>query len=123
MGYVLVVDDDDSHRTLLRDMLSEMGYSTQAASNGREALERISAKAPDALVLDLRMPTLSGWGVLENLRRMGLSKLALIVIVSQGFEWEAKLVGAKGLFSKPFDLERVRAVAHDVLGPPQEEVP
>ena len=71
MSYILVVDDDASHRTLICDALEEMGYRTEQAANGREALDLLEGEMPQAVLLDLRMPVMSGWELLDRLQQEG----------------------------------------------------
>jgi CheY-like chemotaxis protein len=114
-----VVDDDESHRTLVCDLLDEMGYRTRAAANGREALDVLEERMPLAVLLDLRMPVMSGWAVLEALRKLPRARgLPILIISAYGFEWEAELVGASGYVSKPIDLDRVRETVLRIVGPP-----
>jgi CheY-like chemotaxis protein len=121
MSFVLVVDDDESHRILICDLLNEMGYQTRGASNGREALDLLEEQMPRAVLLDLRMPVMSGWGLLEALKKLPRARgLPVIIISAYGFEWEAELVGASGYVSKPVDLARVRETVTAILGPPAE---
>ncbi|HYR56727.1 MAG TPA: response regulator [Myxococcaceae bacterium] len=119
MAHILVVDDDASHRTLLCDALQEMGYRTAEASNGREALEFLDGEMPDGVLLDLRMPVMSGWGLLDLLKKSPRTKsLPIIIISAYGFEWEAELVGASGYISKPVDLQNVQETVKRLIGPP-----
>ncbi len=119
MSEILVVDDDASHRTLICDVLVDMGYQTTEAANGKEALELLEGRLPDAVLLDLRMPVMSGWGLLEALKKMPRARgVPIIIISAYGYEWEAELVGAAGYVSKPVDLERVRSTVQQVVGPP-----
>jgi signal transduction histidine kinase/DNA-binding response OmpR family regulator/HAMP domain-containing protein len=67
-GSVLVVDDEKSVRALVIETLAGTGYELREAADGEEALERIAARRPDAIVLDLMMPKLDGFGVLERLQ-------------------------------------------------------
>jgi two-component system response regulator (stage 0 sporulation protein F) len=123
MGHILVVDDDASHRTLICDLLQEMGYRTSEAGNGREALDLLADELPSAVLLDLRMPVMSGWGLLEALKKLPRAQsLPIIIISAYGYEWEAELVGAAGYVSKPVDLDKVRETVHQILGPPQLEM-
>lgn len=119
MQPILVVDDDASHRALLCDVLEEMGYSTLEAANGREALDLLERQMPLAVLLDLRMPVMSGWALLEALQQMPSARRVPVIIISAyGYEWEAELVGAAGYISKPVDLDRVRATVQKLVGPP-----
>jgi CheY-like chemotaxis protein len=120
MSYILVVDDDASHRTLICDALEEMGYRTEQAANGREALDLLEGDLPQAVLLDLRMPVMSGWGLLDALKKMPRARgLPIIIISGYGFEWEAELVGAAGYISKPVDLDKVRMTVQRIIGPPE----
>ena len=120
MSHILVVDDDASHRTLICDALEEMGYSTTEAGNGREALDLLEENIPQAVLLDLRMPVMSGWGLLDALKKMPRARgLPIIIISGYGFEWEAELVGAAGYISKPVDLDKVRSTVQQIIGPPE----
>jgi len=119
MSFVLVVDDDASHRTLICDLLEEMGYATRAAADGRAALELLEERIPLAVLLDLKMPVMSGWSVLEALRTLPRARgLPILIISAYGFEWEAELVGASGYINKPVDLNRVRETVLRNVGPP-----
>jgi CheY-like chemotaxis protein len=120
MSHILVVDDDASHRTLICDALQEMGYQTNEAANGREALDLLEDNLPQAVLLDLRMPVMSGWGLLDALKKMPRARgLPIIIISGYGFEWEAELVGAAGYISKPVDLDKVRTTVQRIIGPPE----
>ena len=123
MSHLLVVDDDESHRALLSDFLEQLGYRTRQARDGREALDMLDEEMPDAVLLDLRMPVMSGWGLLEALKKMPRARnLPIIIISAYGFEWEAELVGASGYISKPVDLEKLRDTIERIIGPPRVEL-
>lgn len=123
MSYLLVVDDDASHRALICDLLEEMGYRTREAENGRAALDILEVDTPQAVLLDLRMPVMSGWGLLDALKKLPSARnLPIIIISGYGFEWEAELVGASGYISKPVDLDKVRTTVQRLVGPPPAEL-
>ena len=69
-GDVLVVDDDAAMRERLRTMLERHGWSVVEAGDGAEALERVRAKVPQLVLLDLTMPVMDGFAFLEALRRL-----------------------------------------------------
>jgi two-component system response regulator (stage 0 sporulation protein F) len=123
MSHLLVVDDDERHRALMSDVLQQAGYRVSEAANGREALDLLEEELPSAVLLDLRMPVMSGWGLLEALRKMPRATgLPVIIISGYGFEWEAELVGAAGYISKPVDLENLLAKISQLVGPPEAEL-
>src|ERR1041385_2825478 len=67
-GSILIADDYDDNRELLRLMLESEGYRVREARNGHEALEAALAETPAAALIDLSMPLLDGWGLLRALR-------------------------------------------------------
>ncbi|MGB9846642.1 MAG: response regulator [Desulfotomaculales bacterium] len=68
---ILVADDEEIVREMLEDTLKEEGYRVATAKDGKEALEKIDSLAPDAVLLDNKMPEMSGVEVLEIIRRAG----------------------------------------------------
>lgn len=80
-GSLLVVEDHEAMRETLSDLLRAEGYQVSVAADGHEALDRLQYALPDALLLDLQMPRLSGWDVLRTLSaEPGWSGLPVIVI-------------------------------------------
>ena len=83
-GSVLVVDDEESVRALVIETLAGTGYELREAADGEEALERIAARRPDAIVLDLMMPKLDGFAVLERLQGdPELRRIPVIVLTAR----------------------------------------
>jgi threonine synthase len=68
-GCILVVDDDPDVREMVVHYLGQKEYEVATASNGREGLEQIAARKPDLVILDLMMPELDGFEVLEQLEQ------------------------------------------------------
>ena len=66
--YILVTDDDDDFREALSEVLAQAGYPVQQAENGEVALTRVGEELPGIVLLDLKMPVLDGWGVMERMR-------------------------------------------------------
>jgi CheY-like chemotaxis protein len=117
--YILVVDDDDDFREALSEVLSEAGYPVQQAPDGESALAKVADELPGIVLLDLKMPVLDGWGVMERMRGDARSAaIPILVLSAYGFEWEAELLGVQGYIPKSVGmgeiLERVRRSA----GPP-----
>jgi CheY-like chemotaxis protein len=80
-GEVLVIEDDDDAAELIKRCLEQVGFSTQRASNGREGLEMATAKRPSAIVLDIRLPELDGFAVIEGLAAAErLSEVPVVVV-------------------------------------------
>ncbi len=103
-GRILVVDDDDAVRDMVKDVLDVEGYSVAAACNGAEALQVIERECPSLVLLDMRMPVLDGWGVARELRKRGLQvPIVVMTAASDAGHW-ADEIAADGCLAKPFDL-------------------
>ena len=111
---VLVVDDEPHVAWVLRFSLEHEGFHTFTASNGLEALEEVEKHHPSVMVLDLMMPEMDGWTVMERLRKLPLELRPRVVIVSAltGPEEKAKAteLGADAFVPKPFDVEELIGV-------------
>jgi CheY-like chemotaxis protein len=119
---VLVVDDDASIRRLVTTVLIRVGYRVETARNGEEAIETIVGSEFEAIILDLMMPKVDGFEVIERLERMGGSerlKRCVIVLTAVSEKDLRKLDGSRvfRVIRKPFDLaELVAAVSECVDG-------
>jgi CheY-like chemotaxis protein len=117
--YILVVDDDDDFREALCEVVSEAGYPVEQAENGEVALRRIAAEAPGIVLLDLKMPVLDGWGVVERLRKdPATAGIPVLILSAYGFEWESELLGAQGFIPKSVGMEEILDRLRRVAGPP-----
>lgn len=104
MAVVLVVDDEPDILLLHRLNLEMAGHTVLLAADGQSALERVMTEAPDLVVLDVMMPVLDGWGVLERLGRMPSPPPVLVVSAYSSPENVALATakGASGFLVKPF---------------------
>jgi two-component system, cell cycle response regulator DivK len=102
---VLVADDDFDNRIIARDTLEAAGYAVVMAVNGEEALEKIMSEKPDAVLLDLSMPKLTGWELARKVRSdKTLEHLPLIAFTAHalvGEELKAKAAGCNDYLAKP----------------------
>ncbi len=76
---VLIADDDGLVRTMVADLLGELGHAVVAAANGVEAVELAAREAPDVLILDFLMPRLSGLDALRKVRAAGVTAPAVLL--------------------------------------------
>jgi len=79
---VLVVDDDDNLRNILVDALSNAGFEPEGASNGEEGLKKAIESHPDVMMLDVMMPKMDGWQVLDKLRADAWGKTAKVIMLT-----------------------------------------
>jgi DNA-binding response OmpR family regulator/two-component sensor histidine kinase len=105
---VLVVDDEPDTAELIRDTLRTEGFRTQVAHHGRQAVELIGRKRPDLVILDIMMPEMSGFEVLEALRgEPDTAGIPVLVLTARGDEQDMRrglALGARRYMSKPFDV-------------------
>lgn len=98
---VLVVDDEPRIRKILVLNLKLSGHEVSCASNGAEAIEMVRAHEPDVVLLDLMMPTMDGFTVIEEVR--AFSTVPILVFSASPERAEAAVrLGANGCISKPF---------------------
>ena len=117
---VLLVDDEDSLRKVMRDLLERDGYDVAEARDGVQALDQIDRVGPDIIVLDLNLPGLDGYGVLSHLRsRPATASIPVIVLTAKGDEDNEVRVfelGADDFLTKPFRARALSARLEAVLG-------
>jgi type II secretory ATPase GspE/PulE/Tfp pilus assembly ATPase PilB-like protein/CheY-like chemotaxis protein len=117
---VLLVDDEDSLRKVLKDLLERDGYEVSEARDGVQALEQVDRVGPDIVVLDLNLPALDGYGVLSQLRsRPATAGIPVIVLTAKGDEDNEVRVfelGADDFLQKPFRARALSARLEAVLG-------
>jgi len=115
---ILVVDDEESIRTVVSFTLEQSGYEVETAANGDDALDKVYSFRPDLIILDLMMPLIDGWEVLRLLRTdPATEKIPVILLTAKG-EIRDKMFalqqGSADYVVKPFNkkdlLDRVRAL-------------
>jgi CheY-like chemotaxis protein/Tfp pilus assembly ATPase PilU len=116
---ILLVDDEDQLRRVMKDLLEREGYRVAEAANGIEALDQVDRHAPDIIVLDLNLPGLDGYGVLSHLRsRPTTAKIPVVVLTARGDEENEVRVlelGADDFLSKPFRARALSARLKTIL--------
>jgi len=114
---ILVVDDEEDVQVLVCRILRDVGYEVDSASDGGEAIEKIGHRKPDLLVLDLMMPGIDGWGVLEHLRKMPDAPPVVVVTARADYSSFARGVreGASAYVFKPFRFHELVATCQKVL--------
>ena len=105
---LLIVDDEESNRDMLSRRLQRHGFEVLLAEDGRQALDSIGKQAPDLVLLDIRMPGMSGMEVLQAIReRSSPSQLPVIMVTAEGHSAsivEALQMGANDYITKPVDM-------------------
>lgn len=118
---VLVVDDDPSIRKMIVASLRRDGYVFREAANGKDALDVMRSEHPSVVVLDLMMPVLSGWDVLQARELEPDLKEIPIIVISANRDPEvvaAVDMGICAFLPKPFDIRALSALVRSYLSPP-----
>jgi class 3 adenylate cyclase/CheY-like chemotaxis protein len=107
VGSILIVDDDEGNRAMLSRRLQRLGFQTTAAENGRDALEKLKGARFDLMLLDIQMPELNGYQVIECLKADPANRDIPVIVLSASDEIErvARCIemGAEDYLPKPFD--------------------
>jgi CheY-like chemotaxis protein len=125
---ILLVDDDDALRTVLRLLLIKMEYEVVEAKNGREAMALFDKEGPDLVITDLVMPEKDGVEVIRDLRRKR-PDLKIIAMSGGGrasagsYLKIAKAMGASIVLAKPFSHDEMRAAISQLLNEGTAEKP
>jgi len=103
---ILIVDDDMAIRTLLFTVLQRRGLAVDTAKHGGEAVEKLGSCRYALLLLDLMMPVMSGWQVLEHVKALDPNARPAVILLTAGTEprdFDPNIVA--GTIRKPFDME------------------
>ncbi len=119
---ILIIDDDDDFRTMLRIMLKKSGYTILEASNGKIGMNVFSEKKPDLIITDLFMPEQEGLETIRKLKHLD-SKIKIIAIsggctaMNLDFLPFAEALGACSILSKPFSRSNILKTIENALEP------
>jgi len=112
MGKMLVVDDEVVVRQLLGQLLKKEGYSVETTDNGKDALSRIKKDVYDLVLLDVKLPGMSGSEIYEHIREISMLIARRVVFITgdvMGADTEAFLIRTKAPFiAKPFNIELLK---------------
>ncbi|MDP2920347.1 MAG: response regulator [Dehalococcoidia bacterium] len=111
MPKILVIDNEENLRKILQVNLTASGYEVITASNGEEGLALMEREKPDLVLLDIKMPGISGWEVLNILNsRPNLKDIPVIIMTAflkSTEEARMKTTGVTGFLAKPFDVQEL----------------
>lgn len=129
---ILIVDDEESQRRLLGGFVESLGFRAQEAPSGEEALQMVRDHAPDMVLLDVRLPGMSGIDTLARIRQIA-DKLPVLLITAYADVRQAVAAvksGADDYLAKPVDLDELETAIADAIGraetppgPPPRELP
>jgi CheY-like chemotaxis protein len=103
-GPILVVEDDPALLAVVCEVLEEEGYPVVRAMDGAAALRAATRQPPALILLDMRLPGLSGWDVARSLAEHDISAPIVVMTAAQDAAAWAAEIGAAGYLAKPFEL-------------------
>jgi DNA-binding response OmpR family regulator len=117
---VLLVEDEEQLRRVMKDLLEREGYTVAEARDGVQALDQVDRFAPDVIILDLNLPGIDGYSVLSQIRsRPATRTIPVVVLTAKGDEDNEVRVfelGADDFITKPFRAKALSARLEAVLG-------
>lgn len=116
---ILIADDTDAIRKLLNFRLKKEGYEIIEAADGQEALKKFEEENPDLILLDIMMPKMFGWDVLQKIKESNPSvKVVVMTAVYKKSSYRIKTIhdyGADDYITKPFDLTKMVELVNSLL--------
>jgi len=118
---ILYIEDDEDHAYMLCRRLGRRGYETSRAADGAQGLALAAELRPDLIILDLKLPDMDGWAVLEALRQDSATRPIPVIVVSahvlRGEGEQAVTAGAAAFVRKPIELpallEKIESLTGD----------
>lgn len=119
MMKVLIADDEELNREVLRELLEVNGYEVSEAADGNEVLERASSDAPQLILMDIRMPHLDGYKTLAKLRAIpetaSIPVVAVTAFAMDSDRQRTQAAGFNGFVTKPVDFQLLLRTVRELL--------
>ena len=119
---ILIVEDQEDNRMIMRDVLSAAGYELIEAVNGKDGVSRAQSDRPDLILMDIQMPVLDGYEATRQIKAdPNLKSTPIIAVTSyalSGDEAKARAAGCDGYVSKPFSPRQLLARVREYLPDP-----
>ncbi|MCU1267545.1 MAG: pleD [Acidobacteria bacterium] len=120
--FILIVEDSEDNREILRYILRSIGYGVLEAANGEQAVELCRNRRPDLILMDLSMPVLDGYGAARLIREIDGGAVPIIAISAHAtiaHRAKAAAVGFNDYLTKPIDFAQLETVLHRYLSAAQ----
>jgi DNA-binding response OmpR family regulator len=120
MAKLLVVEDDEATRELLKHVLTGAGHEVRTADDGRAGLDAVAQAAPELIVLDIMLPEVHGFSVCHEVKNNpATSGVKVLMLSAKSFaadRRQAEQAGADGFLSKPVNPSELLQVIRNLLG-------
>ena len=119
MKRILVVDDEKNIRQLFQEELLDEGYQVMVADGGKQALEKIASRPPDLVIVDIRMPDMTGLELMEEIRKTYKDMPMIVCTALRALQddftiWESQV---SAFLAKPVDLDELKQKVKECIGP------
>ena len=116
---ILIVEDQEDNRTILRDVLSTVGYELIEALNGKDGVRLAQSERPDLILMDIQLPEMDGYQATQQIKSIAELKTIPIIAVTSyalsGDEAKARAAGCDGYIAKPFSPRELLAKVRKYL--------
>ena len=116
---ILVVEDQEDNRQILRDLLGNAGYEMVEAENGEEALAAVAKQRPDLILMDIQLPVMDGYEATRRIKADPATKSIPIIVVTSyalsGDEDKARAAGCDAYVTKPYSPRQLLAKVREFL--------
>ncbi len=117
---VLLVEDTEDNRFMMRRLLEMAGYRVVEATNGEEAVRLAESERPELILMDLSLPVIDGLAATRAIRKLdGMGKIPIVAVSahdSSDFQTEALAAGCDGYITKPIDFSQLELLIARLLG-------
>ena len=117
--HILVVEDQEDNRQILRDLLGNAGYELTEAENGAQALAAVAARRPDLILMDIQLPVLDGYEATRRIKSdPALRSIPIIAVTSYalgGDEDKGRAAGCDAYVTKPYSPRQLLARIRELL--------
>jgi CheY-like chemotaxis protein len=123
---ILIVDDDEKNRKLLKYILNNSGYNTLEVADGESALAEVRKSLPDLILMDYRLPGIDGITASKLLKsEENTAKIPIIMVTASAMGGDKERIlkesGCEAYISKPINIHEVLEIVKKYIGPPKEE--
>jgi len=121
---ILITEDDEEMRSLLKDFFEEEGFETDLVSNGVDALQKLAKEHFDLIITDIRMPGLTGLDILPGIKRLRPDASVIVITAFGSDEVYRKSLerGATAYLEKPIHFSKLKGMIHKVVSAKEKRI-
>jgi DNA-binding response OmpR family regulator len=117
IGKILIIEDDEEMRSLLKDFVEEEGYETDSVEKGTYAFKKLMTESFDLIITDIRMPGFSGLEIIPGLKKFQPDTPIIVITAFGGEEVHLRALerGADAYLEKPIHLHKLKELIYDII--------